>query len=73
MSRSVILELKTPKSFILSFGRRNAPTDDGGVYPPLVYTKNFDTPEKMMYYLETEVLPTYSGEEGFFYRTEAVL
>lgn len=66
-------KLQKPAKYRLTFGRRNAPTDDGGEFPPIVYTKSFDTSEQLAQYLDTEVLPVYSGEEGFFYRTEAIL
>lgn len=69
---ALTLKLKDTTTYKLIYGKCNAPTDDGGVFPPQIYTKIFDTPEELSYYLQTEVLPWYSAEEGFFYRTEAL-
>ncbi len=69
---ALTLNLKDKTTYKLIYGKCNAPTDDVGVFPPQIHTKIFDTPVELSYYLQTEVLPWYSAEEGFFYRTEAL-
>lgn len=70
---ALIIQLKTPKGFKLFYGRSGHLADDGAELPPCVHTKCFDTADELSIYLQEEVLPWYSAEEGFFYRTEAIV
>lgn len=70
---ALIIQLKRPIGFKLFYGRSGHLADDGAELPPHVYTKCFDTADELALYLDTEVLPSYSAEEGFFYRTEAIV
>lgn len=70
---ALTLELRKPKAIKLYYGRSGHLADDGAEMRPFTWSKSFATSEDLVRFLETDVLPIYSGEEGFFYRTEAVL